>query len=205
MPSRNTLKTDVKHSYYHIYTRGASKQPVFIESADYSFFLNLFARYLSQRPAKNKSNMAYPHYAGKLELLTYCLMDNHFHLLIYQVEEGTMSAFMRSLMTSYSRYFNRKYKRTGSLFESRYKASRINANNYLQHISRYVHLNPRYWRRYKYSSLSFYEHTGREPEWLLPGKVLDLFTSRKSYMVFVADYEEHKQILDEIKYELADT
>lgn len=115
-----------------------------------------------------------------------------------------MSAFMRSLMTSYSRYFNRKYRRSGSLFKSRYKASRIDANNYLEHISRYIHLNPRYWKRYPYSSLRCYVK-GAEPEWLVSNKVLSLFPSRQDYAIFVADYDEHKQMLEKIKYELAST
>jgi len=203
MPSRNVIKIDVADSYYHIYAKGASKQRIFVESSDFEYFLRLFARYLSPKPAMAKTGVAYPNYTKKIELLSYCLMNNHFHLLIYQADEGAMSNFMRSLMTSYSRYFNLKYKRTGSLFESRYKASRIDVASYLEHISRYIHLNPRFWKRYPYSSMEFYRN-GSEPEWLVNHKILNIFASRKNYMNFVQDYEAHKQMLREIKQELAD-
>jgi putative transposase len=130
-------------------------------------------------------------------------MNNHFHLLVHQDETGIMSAFMRSLMTSYSRYFNLKYKRTGPLFESRYKASQISQQAYLEHISRYIHLNPRYWLRYEHSSLKYYLETHKQPEWLNASEVLGLFASPQAYLTFLEDYEEHKQMLAEIKHELA--
>jgi len=194
---------DVEHSYYHVYARGASKQPIFLEPDDFVYFINLFPRYLSDNQQISPTGLPYPHFSAKLQLLAYCLMDNHFHLLFYQVEQGALASFMRSLMTSYSGYFNRKYGRTGSLFESRYKASRIDTPQYLEHISRYIHLNPRYWQRYAYSSFRYYKQ-GEEPEWLAPQRILDIFASRQEYVDFVADYESQKQIIDELKYELAD-
>ncbi|CAN5675660.1 hypothetical protein BH23PAT1_BH23PAT1_0920 [soil metagenome] len=97
---------------------------------------------------------------------------------------------MRSLMTSYSRYFNLKYKRTGPVYESRYKAVRIDKDNYLQHITRYIHLNPRLWENYKYTSIK-YHRGGSEPAWLNTDKILCLFASRDDCMNFVADIEEN--------------
>lgn len=113
-----------------------------------------------------------------------------------------MAKLMSSIMTSYSRYFNLKYKRTGPLFESRYKAVLIDSDTHLMHISRYIHLNPRYYKRYPYSSLPYYKAT--PPEWLKPEKVLELFPSRSAYMEFLNDYQEHKRILDQLKKELAE-
>jgi REP element-mobilizing transposase RayT len=203
MPSRNVKKPDIADSYYHVYARGASKQPIFLDAADYHYFIGLFNRYLSVKHQQDKSGMVYPHFYGKVELLAYCLMGNHIHLLIYQIEQGSMSQLMRSIMTSYTRHFNLKYKRTGPLYESTYKASLINADSYLVHISRYIHLNPRYWQRYRYSSISNYLE-GRQDEWLLPGKVMEMFAGVKDYRTFLEDYEGQKAILDELKYELAD-
>lgn len=203
MPSRNIIKIDVPKSYYHIYARGASKQPIFIEPSDYKYFESLLARYLSKNPAISKEGVPYPHLTGSIALLAYCLMGNHFHLLVYQEESGSMARLMRSLMTSYSRYFNHKYKRTGSLFESRYKASRIDRQSYLQHISLYIHLNPRYWKTYSYSSLRYYKK-GKSPGWLQIDEILSLFGSVQKYMNFVGDYEDQKHMLDIIKHELAD-
>lgn len=204
MPSRNIIKVNTPDSYYHVYARGINKQKLFLEANDYRYFLSIFERYLSKKRAVDKVGVAYPHYYGKVELLAYCLMQNHFHLLLYQVEAGAMEKLMRSIMTSYSRYFNLKYKRTGSLYESRYKAALIDKDNYLQHISRYIHLNPRTWKTYRYSSLVHYSQ-GSELEWFTPTKVLELFSDKEDYMQFVADYEEHKEILDELKYQLADS
>lgn len=204
MPSRNVLKIDAPESYYHIYARGASKKPVFLEPADYIYFEKLLARYLSHKPVISKEGVMYPHLTGHVELLAFCLMKNHFHLLVYQVEMGMMAKLMLSIMTSYSRYFNLKYKQTGSLFETRYKASKIDVHAYLEHISRYIHLNPRSWKNYAYSSLQYYRE-GSQPEWLLPNRILQMFTTGQAYMAFVADHEDYKEMLEEIKYELADT
>jgi REP element-mobilizing transposase RayT len=202
MPSRNIYKQDVEHSYYHVYARGANKQPIFLDADDYMFFISLFERYLSANPATNKAGIPYPHYGTTIELLAYCLMSNHFHALLYQIDQGAMRDLMHSLMTSYSRYFNFKYRRTGSLFESRYKASMIHDQVYLEHISRYIHLNPRYWKRYRYSSLRFYEKDD-EPEWITTRRILEIFPDRKAYTNFVADYEDHKLMLDECKRQMA--
>lgn len=204
MPSRNTARVDLEHSYYHVYARGSSKQPIFIASGDYDYFIGLFKRYLSKGPIVSSTGSVYPNYSGKLELLAYCLMSNHFHLLTYQEDRGALTALMRSLMVSYSRYFNLRYGRTGSLFETRYKAVRIDGDSYLDHISRYIHLNPRYWKRYLYSSLNYYER-GDEPEWLHTTKVLNLLGTRSAYLAFVAEYEETKLKLEAAKQELADS
>jgi spore coat polysaccharide biosynthesis protein SpsF (cytidylyltransferase family) len=130
-------------------------------------------------------------------------MTNHFHLLVYQDDVNDLQQFMKSLMTSYSRYFNLRHKRTGSVFESRYKAVRINTSQYLEHITRYIHLNPRYWQQYYNSSLKFYRD-GNEPAWLQNDEVIRLFNSRQDYMMFVSDYEEMRDMLAEMKYQLAD-
>jgi putative transposase len=205
MPSKNVIKIDVVESYYHVYARGINKQNLFLEDADYLYFLSLFERYLSKCIKISKTGVGYPSYSTNVELICYCLMSNHFHLLIYQKEAGIMSKLMRSIMTSYSRYFNLKYKRSGSVFESTYKASRIDQQSYLEHISRYIHLNPRYYKTYAYSSLVYFtKNKVDEPEWIKPQKILELFKNKQEYVEFVADYESHKQMLDELKSELAD-
>jgi len=203
MPSRNVRKPDAAESYYHIYARGNNKQPIFLDVTDYQYFISLFARYLSAEPQHDKTGVPYAHYRGSIELLAYCLMPNHFHLFVYQRDQSAMSGFMKSIMTSYGRYFNLKYKRTGSIYESTYKASLISTDAYLMHISRYIHLNPRRWRRYVFSSIAYY--TGaKPPEWLTPRRVTNLFSSPRAYLQFLRDYEGRKSILDELKHELAD-
>lgn len=203
MPSRNVLKIDAPETFYHVYARGNSKQAIFLQPHDYAVFMNLLKRYLSSKPAKNADGREYPHLRKKAELLCFCLMRNHFHLLIYQQEVGAMSQLMRGLMTSYSRYFNTTHKRNGPLFESRYKASMINSDRYIMHISRYIHLNPTGWKHYKYSSMDAYLGNVHY-EWLQPERILEMFKNEQDYLNFVSDYEEYKQTLDAVKYELAE-
>lgn len=85
MPSRNVLKVDIPDSYYHIYARGASRQEIFREAADYYVFLELFRRYLSPEEIKDSAGIPYTKLHNDIELLCYCLMPNHFHLLDVRV------------------------------------------------------------------------------------------------------------------------
>ena len=202
MASRNTNRVNVAESYYHIYARGGNKNTIFCDDADYKYFLKLFDRYLATEQAPNKTGGLYPSYVDEVELLAYCIMSNHFHLLIYQVNVPFVEKFMRSVMTSYSMYFNLRYKHTGHVFESRYKAVRIDQESYLQHITRYIHLNPRRWESYKYSSLRYYRD-GNAPYWLTTERILEQFNSIQEYMDFVSDYDGMRNSLGEITNQLA--
>jgi len=202
MPSKNVLKEDVQDTFYHVYFRGGNKSRIFRSAADYEKLLKLFARYLSLEDAKNQNSRSFPNYCNRVEIVAFCLMPNHVHLLIYQYQKGAMTEFMRSLLTSYSMYFNKRYKRSGPLFESRYKASRISDDAYLQHITRYIHLNPKHWREYEYSSLPYYLQQVTD-EWIQPKRIAELFTSPVAYLEFVEDYQQNKEMLDILKHELA--
>lgn len=114
-----------------------------------------------------------------------------------------MSQLMKGVMGSYGTYFNKKYKRRGPLFESRYKASWITHESYLQHISRYIHLNPKDWQNHPFSSIHSYLGV-RQEDWLQPQKIAALFRSVDNYKTFVSDYVGHKNMLDELKHELAE-
>lgn len=203
MPGRNIIKQYGAEQFYHVYSRGVAKQAVFLDEQDYTHFLSILKRYLSSEPVHHKRHGLYPHYGNRIKLLAYCLMPNHIHLLVYQEDERAIVEFMRSLLTSYSMYFNRKYKRVGPVFQSRYRASHISQQDYLEHISRYIHLNPRQWEDYPYSSIKYYLGTAMA-EWVHPGKILEIFPSPAQYLEFVKDYEGHKQMLEELQWELAD-
>lgn len=203
MPSRNTVRTDLPDSYYHVYARGANRQPIFLDQLDFDFFVSLFARYLSKKQTISRFGEPYPNFRGQVTLLAYCLMGNHFHLMVHQADQGSLAGLMKSIMTSYSRHFNNRYKRTGSLFENRYKASLITSDEYLQHISRYIHLNPRSWKRYPNSSIRYYRD-GAEPDWINTTPVLTQFDDREEYLSFVTEYKSRRDELEEIKHELAD-
>lgn len=202
MPSRNISRIDTADSYYHVYSRGINKQAIFADDEDKSYLLHLISRHLSKKPKLSKSGYLYPNFNRELELLTYCIMDNHFHFLLYQKEAGILKSFMQSILSAYTAYYNKKHDRRGPLFESRYKSSIINKDEYLLHVSRYIHLNPRSWMNYRFSSFKNIRE-GTESEWLNSEKVLVNHSSRNEYAKFVNDYEENKRILSEIKTELA--
>lgn len=202
MPRRNVIRLDAPDSYYHVYARGNSRHRIFLDEQDYIAFLKLLERYLSPEEAKNPFGVSYPNFYNRVDLLAYCIMPNHFHLLVYQRQPKDLTALMQSIMTSYSRYFNARYKRSGPLFESRFRASLITDDAYLEHITRYIHLNPRLWRDYEYSSLPYYLQRD-EVSWVRPERILSLFDSPAAYETFVADYEENKKMLDILKKELA--
>lgn len=196
------LRSDGQDMFYHVYARGANKRRIFLDEEDFLKFLQLLERYLSPEDARNQYGVPYPNFYNKVDLLAYCLMPNHFHLLIYQRQVHMLTSLMQSVMTSYSRYFNLKYKRTGPLFESRFRASAILDDTYLEHITRYIHLNPRQWSDYEYSSLPYYLQQDTV-SWVRPERILSLFATPAEYLQFLEDYQENKKMMDILKKELA--
>lgn len=203
MPGRNIYKDYLAESYYHIYNRGVNKGLIFRDKQDFVMFLDLLKRYLGTLTEQNRNQVDLPNYKDQVELLAYCLMGNHFHLFIYQLEdEQAITKFMRSLSTAYSMYFNKKYKRVGPLFQQRYRAVRITDNEQLLHITRYIHLNPANYRNYEWSSYSAY--TGNyDADWIKPDRVLQLFEG-VDYSLFVDDYRDKHDELELFKNQLAD-
>ena len=114
-------------AYYHIYNRGNRKQSIFLQTRDYERFLDKVVEYKKKFP---------------LNIVSYCLMPNHFHFLLQQPSSNSISQFLSILCNSHSRYFNVKYETVGSLFQGRFKAKRVDKDEYLIHLSRYIHLNP---------------------------------------------------------------
>ena len=116
----------VPGEYYHIYNRGNSKQKIFHDKEDYERFIKLIFLSNGSNNFKIhfiKNDVVYDFERGKqlVDIGAYCLMPNHFHILITQTEEGSISKFMQKLTTGYSMYYNKKYERTGSLFEGKFK------------------------------------------------------------------------------------
>jgi len=146
--------------YYHIYNRGVDKRVIFLDEHDHKRFMMLLYLCNGTNPVdmrkyfdKNNNNKGQP-FVDFVEIFSidrgeqivdigaYCLMPNHFHILVHERVEGGISMFMEKLSTAYSMYFNRKYERKGSLFEGRFKAKHIDSNPYLNWLFSYIHLNP---------------------------------------------------------------
>lgn len=203
MPTRHRVKEYAADSYYHIYNRGVNKRSIFKEKQDYVVFLSLLKRYLDSEPAKDSEGREYEWLSKRLELLAFCLMPNHFHMLIYQHDPEAMTRLMRGVVTSYSTYFNKRYRRVGPLFQERFKASLIGRDEYLLHISRYIHLNPQKYQSWEFSSLAYYLGK-KKADWVRPKRIMALFEDGE-YTKFMKDHEDHKHMMEEIKSELADS
>lgn len=208
MPSRNIVKTYVEGGIYHIYNRGVEKRVIFQDEQDYKVFLSYLKEYLSATEIKRKTftlqgstfkgiERQPNNYKLKIELLTYCLMPNHFHLVIKQLDGISMKFFMKSISTRYSMYFNKKYKKVGPLFQGKYKAVLVADESYLLHLTRYIHINPsEYFSNLvdAYSSYADYLHL-RKTEWLNTNLILSHFENNvglefnkyNSYKKFVED------------------
>lgn len=207
MPTRNVVKVYGSDQYYHVYNRGVDKMDIFRSDEDSNYFMYLLKRSLGSEIMKDKSGRAYNNYAEKVELNAFCLMPNHFHLLVYLKEADGLTEFMRSVMTAYSGYFNKKYCRKGPLFQNTFLASRVTRESYFWHITRYIHLNPmdigQDWREYEYSSVRDYLQEA-ENDWVHPERFVTSEVESRRYEKFLEDYTDMHTTLALIKAELAE-
>ncbi|MCX6755203.1 MAG: transposase [Candidatus Nomurabacteria bacterium] len=137
----------IEGEYYHIYNRGNSKQTIFHDKQDYNRFMKLLFLSNGKENFKidyigNKNIYDFERGDNLVAIGSYCLMPNHFHLLLTQKIDGGISKFMQKITTAYSMYYNKKYIRTGSLFEGKFKSIHIEEDRYLKYLFSYIHLNP---------------------------------------------------------------
>jgi len=206
MPKKNSVKLYGVDQYYHIYNRGGNQQDIFIEPEDYFYFLNLFRRHLSDEVIFDHYGRIFEKYNGQVELIAFCLMPNHFHLLCYLKEPDGIVHLMRSTMTAYTMYFNKKYKHTGKLYEGAFLAARIDNEAYLWQVSRYIHLNPLDlgydFQNYSYSSMAYF--TGaKQTDWVKTNRLIETTHDMQEYLEFVSDYETMHQEMKYLKNILA--
>lgn len=112
---------------HHIIQRGNNREKVFLDHEDFKKYLSFLKRYSSEKESV---------------VLAYCLMPNHIHLLVKPLKEQSLYKMMQGITLCYTQYFNRKYKRTGRLWECRYHSCVIDAEKYLWAVSRYIERNP---------------------------------------------------------------
>jgi putative transposase len=190
--------------YYHIYNRGVDKRIIFLDRQDYKRFEQLLyicntQRKIDTRNIKDDFDRGEPLVAIGL----YCMMPNHFHILVKEIEEGGISKFMLKLTTAYVMYFNKKYSRTGALFEGAFKAVHITRDQQLKYLYSYIHLNPAklidknwkdkptksktdlldYTKKYKYSSIEEYMN---DKAWI---------TTPKLFPKYFSSFEKHEKEL----------
>lgn len=199
MPRKNSEKIYVENGYYHLYNRGVEKRKIFLNEIDIKTFLSFLKTYLSPKDIiklreqlrdpnlgyrerrKVERELSLNNFYEKIELLVFCLMPNHFHLLIKQKDPEMIDQFMQSLCTRYTLYFNNRHKRTGHLFEGTYKAVLVESDAQLLQLSRYIHrqaisvdINKKWWVVFP---CSFENYLGlRKTSWIHTEEILSFFS-----------------------------
>lgn len=216
----------VTEEVYHVFNKSIAGQPIFLNKKDYSRAVEVFNYYRYSQPplrfshfnrlsAEEKEkflkNLSEKN-KKQVTIFAYCLMPNHFHFLIKAVEENGLSLFLSNFQNSYAKYFNQKYDRNGSLFQSMFKAVRMETDEQLIHVSRYIHLNPftsfvikeikdleNYWWS------SFLEYIGkRNPETVDLALIKGFFPKTEDFKLFVYNQADYQRELDKIKHLIAE-
>lgn len=216
--------------HYHIFNRGAHKEKLFRDESDWGRFLFLLLycqtpatlphikRYVTVDGVQNGFRV--PTKYGKeldenrlVELVAFCIMPNHFHLILREVEEGGIAAYMQRVSVGYTMYFNEKYGASGHLFQGRYKDVHVKDNDQLLYLSAYIHRNPRELEKWKgleaaypYSSFQDYVAMNRWGNLIKRDIILEQFagTPKSNYLGFVntssaklfdEEIEEHLRLI----------
>ncbi|MBI5614352.1 transposase [Candidatus Gottesmanbacteria bacterium] len=144
-----------------------------------------------------------------VDILTYCLMPNHFHLILRQKEINGISIYMSKVQNSITKFANIKRKTKGHVFIGQFKAKRIDSDELLLHISRYIHLNPYtgYVRKTfddttHYPWSSFHEYISDSTPICKQTSILSHFKSKEEYMLFVNNQKEYQRTLADIRHAL---
>lgn len=212
----------ITNQVYHTLNRGIALQPTFTSSRNFQRAVEIMRYYQNQNlplrysqfkalSIKRRSKILEDLAKEKqfwVEIIAFCLMSNHFHFMLKQVKKNGISKFMSNFTNSYTRYFNVKKKRNGSLFQGKFKAIRIESNEQLLHLSRYIHLNPyssyvvkttKDLEKYPYSSFPEYLGTLQTP-FCNKEIVFSQFKTPALYKKFVFDQADYQRKLKEIKH-----
>ena len=192
--------------YYHIFNRGMDKQTIFFDTRDWSRFLfliiyfqspitfqniNRLAKDFVQHRVLNKVEVEKIIKSRYIELVSFCIMPNHFHLIVKEEVEGGIAKYMQRILNGYTKYINTKYQKSGHLFQGPYKAVHIEENKQLLYLSTYIHRNPRELRdwknkeeNYQWSSYQDYVSQNRWGKLLTPDIVTEQFKNKEEYKEF---------------------
>lgn len=205
---------------YHIFNRSVAKQPIFLTSKDFQravdcikFYLhgNLPIRFSHYRrlPKEQKDQMTktIENSPKAVEILTFCLMSNHVHFLLRSLTEKGIIQFMSNFQNSYAKYFNIKTERTGTLFQPMFQAIRIESDEQLIHVNRYIHLNPitayivkTFADLEKYPWSSYPHYLDKSPSFVNKEPILNFFKDISTYKQFIADQVDYQRQLNQIKH-----
>jgi|SRR3989338_4990495 len=134
---------------HHVLNRGVDKRSIFLDNQDRARFVHNLFEFNDKKQAQNTSrhvndlrSRSSISTSRLVQLHGWCVMGNHYHLLLSEIPEGGLTTFIRKLNIGYAKYFNEKYKRSGTLFQGRTKKVLVNRNAHFLHILHYIHLNP---------------------------------------------------------------
>lgn len=210
---------------YHVFNRGIDRRPTFTDKREYKRAMDAMYYYSFKKPQKKFSYflklsdeeqqeyMSTMIKSNKLvEIIAFCFMPNHFHLLLKQISDNGISKFMNNFLNSYTRYFNTKHERTGSLFLNQFKAVRIETDEQLIQVSRYIHLNPLTSYVVKdFDDLKEYAWSSFK-EYLYPQKIkyastkliMNFFNNKNKYEDFVKnqmDYQSDLHLIEHLAFD----
>lgn len=219
MPGRVT--PIVTGEIYHVFNRGIDHRLTFTGSREFARAMEVITYYLFSSPPmrlskflklsndeRSKIMTAMITKTKRLiDILSFCLMPNHFHFLLKQIVNNGIPRFVSNFENSYTRYFNTKHERTGPLFLDQFKAVRIETDEQLLHISRYIHLNPytsyvvkdfESLNRYPWSS--FPEYLEEKTDICEKKAILGFFKNSRAYERFVFDQTDYQRKLHAIQH-----
>jgi putative transposase len=182
MPVAHTVKQYVAGGFYHLYNRGIDQRLIFMDERDYAVFMHILKTLLLD-PKKLENEQVRPvrksDVYDEIKLVAFCLMPNHFHLMVQQLSDRAITRFTRRLNNAYVTYFNQRHERRGSLFEGKLKAILVEYEEYYLYLTRYIHRNPlAFWTKplitYPYSSYPYYLGK-KQADWVKPEDVLSYF------------------------------
>lgn len=182
--------------FYHVYNRGVEKRLIFLDKADYDRFFKSMIQFNNVEPIGSLYWLSFAtnKLSGRttkrlVDIVCYCLNPNHFHLILREVAEGGISEFIKRLAGGYTRYFNIRYKRSGVLFQGKFKSTHVDSNEYLLHLSAYVNLNKYVHKlRSEASRSSADEYFGKSEKAICKKEIIiRQFKSRKEYENFARE------------------
>lgn len=211
----------VSHEYYHVFNRGIDRRTTFTSKREFARAKMALGFYQYVHPPlslskvlqldvekRQKFLLALRENKKLVRVSAFCLMPNHFHLLLTQLVEGGISVFLSNFQNSYTRYFNSCHSRDGALFLNQFKAERIETDEQFLHVSRYVHLNPHTGyvvktiselENYPWSSLPVYLHKVRS-ELVDTNEIISFFPTVAKFRTFLSDQADYQRSLKQINH-----
>jgi len=200
---------------YHIFNRSVGQQSIFLNSSFYTRFCNLMSYYRFEKPpyrfseyirlpmqAQLESHNRLTSQEQLVDILTFCIMPNHFHILLRQKQDDGIRRFATIIQNGYAKYFNTKIKRHGAVFQSMFKAVRIETDEQFLHVARYIHLNPLSakiislsdLKRYPWSSyITYMGHPNAE--WIEQKTLLSYIKTKEALEKYTLDQADYQRLL----------